>query len=124
MRAHRRIAGLHRGGQFDDDRRRLAARLAPALQGQTHGIGVRHVARERLADRRPQIGGAVAVEQPGQADGDGAQFGAALGGAQPQVAAGRRRLDEPVGGAMLAGGAFGGDQGRDVLGLLDLRPLP
>jgi hypothetical protein len=31
MRAHRRIAGLHGGGQFDGDRRRLAACLAPAL---------------------------------------------------------------------------------------------
>ena len=109
MRPHRRVARLHIRGQVDVDRRGLATLLAPALQREADGIGMRHVAVERLADGGLQVGGAVAIEQPRQSIGDGAEIGAALGGAQQQVLAGRSDLGEAVGGAMLSRGAFLGD---------------
>ncbi|HME22401.1 MAG TPA: hypothetical protein VKI44_13840 [Acetobacteraceae bacterium] len=49
--------------------------------------------------------GAVAFEQPHQGCGDGAEIGAALGGAHEQGLAGGRGLSQAVGGAMLTGGA-------------------
>ena len=70
-----------------------------------------------------QIGGAVAIEQPHQGGGDGTEIGAALGGAHQQALAGRSRLGEAIGGAMLASGALMLDQRLDMGGILDLRSL-
>jgi len=53
---------------------RLAALFAAMLEGQTHGVGMRHIALQRLEDGRLQIGGAVAVQQSGQGGSDGAQI--------------------------------------------------
>ena len=87
VRAHRRIAVAHVLGQ-----QRTATGggwprwlLAPALQRQAHGVGMRHVARQRLEDGGLQLGGAVAIEQAQQRRGDRAQVGAARGGAREQV---------------------------------------
>src|SRR3954471_18396348 len=46
------------------------------------GIGMRHVAFERLPDGDLQFDGAVAVQQLKPARGDGAEVGPALGGSQ------------------------------------------
>ena len=80
MQLHRRIAGPHARGQVDVDRRGLAALFAPALEGEADGIRMRDVTLECLADGGLQVGGAVAVKQPGQPVGDGAKIGAAFGG--------------------------------------------
>src|SRR3954471_5385011 len=61
VRLYRRVARLHVGGQLDGDRRGLATLLAPAFEGETDGVGMRHVALERLTDGGLQLGGAVAV---------------------------------------------------------------
>jgi hypothetical protein len=74
VRLHRRIARLHIRGQLGGDRRRFSAGFAPALQCDANGVGMRHAAVERLADGDLQFGGTVAVEQPEQAHGDGAQI--------------------------------------------------
>ena len=63
------------------------------------------------------------MQQSHQAGGDGAEVGAAFGGAQQQLLAGRSHLGEAIGGTMLARGALVRDQGLDMLGLLDLRAL-
>src|SRR5579864_4990135 len=62
------VTGLDVLGQIDGDGRWLVALLATALERQTHGVGVRHVVRERLADRGLELDGAVTVEQPQQGD--------------------------------------------------------
>ena len=88
MRLHRGIAGLHMGGEHEGDRRRVAVLPAAAFEGEAHGVGMRHVALQRLEDGRLQIGGAGVIEQTQQRGGDGAQVGAPLGGAQEQGLAG------------------------------------
>ena len=101
----------------------VAMLLALALERQAHGVGVRHIALQRLEDGGLQLGGAVALEQPQQGGGDGAEIGAAFGGADEQGLAGGSGLREAVGGAVLAGGALVVDQCLDVGGILDLRAL-
>ena len=71
--------GARRARAAQRDRRRQALRLAGALQCQAHGVGVRHVALERLGDGRLQRGGAIALEQAQQRGGDRAEVVAALG---------------------------------------------
>ena len=110
-------------GHCDGDRRRLAALLAPTFQRQPHCVRVRHVARECLQDGGLKFGGAIAVEQPLQTHGDGAEIDAALGGADQQILGGGRGLRQAVGGAVLAGGTLAVDQGLDMGGVLDLRAL-
>jgi len=106
MRRHRHVAGLHMGGQVDSYRRCIAALRAALLERQPDDVGMRHVAHQRLQDPGLQLGSTVAVEQTLQADGDGAEIAAALGGARQQVAGGGRGLDQAVGGAVLVGGAL------------------
>jgi len=72
MRPHRGVTLLHMLGQHEIDPWRLAALFAATLKGQTHGVGMRHVALQRLKDGRLQIGGAVAVQQSDQGGSDGA----------------------------------------------------
>jgi hypothetical protein len=49
--------------------------LLPApLEGEAHGVGVRHIARQRIENGGLQIGGAEAFEQPQQGCGDGAEI--------------------------------------------------
>ena len=76
MRPHRGIAPLDMLGQHEVDLWRLAALFAAMLEGQTHGVGMRHIALQRLKDGRLQIGGAVAVQQSDRGGSDGAQIGA------------------------------------------------
>ena len=82
---------------------------------------MRHVTRQRIKDGGLHLSGPIAFEQPLQANGDGAQIGAAFGGADQQVLAGRSSLDEAIGGAVLASGMLALDQGLNVGGILDLR---
>ena len=123
MRPYRRITRLHRGGQFDSDRRQLAALLATAFQGKADCVRMRHAAVERFADGDLQLCRAITIEQPRQACGDGAEVGAALGGAQQQVLARRSDLGEAIGGTMLARGAFVRDQGLDMSACSTCAPL-
>ena len=90
----------------------VAALFAAMLEGQTHGVGMRHIALHRLEDGGLQIGGAVAVQQSDQGGSDGAQIGAPFRGAREQSLAGGDGVGEAVGGAVLASGAFLLDQGR------------
>ena len=92
MRRDVGIARLDVGGQIDGDGGQLLALLATLLERQAHRIGVRHAARERLADGGLELAGAVALEQPQQGGGDGAEIVAARGGAAEQTLARRRRL--------------------------------
>ena len=80
MGLDRDIAGLGMGWQGDGDGRRLVAPLAPALEGQVHGVGVRDTLGQRFGDGGLQLGGAVTLEQTTQRGGDGAEIAAALGG--------------------------------------------
>ena len=80
MRLHRRIAVAHMGGQHDGDRRGVTVLLPAPLEGEAHGVGVRHIARQRIENGGLQIGGAEAFEQPQQGCGDGAEISAARGG--------------------------------------------
>jgi len=59
MRPHRCVARLHRGRQYDSDRRRLAALLAAAFQREADRVRMWHAAVERLADGDLQLGGAI-----------------------------------------------------------------
>ena len=87
-------------GHGDGDRRRVTALFATTFQRQAHRVRVRHVALQRLEDGGLQLGGAIAVEQPLQTNGDGAEIGAAFGRADQQVIAGGCGLREAIGSAM------------------------
>ena len=50
MRLHVGIARLDMGGQIDGDGRHFVALLAALFERQAHRVGMRHAARERLAD--------------------------------------------------------------------------
>ena len=63
-------------GEHEGDLWRLAALLAETLEGETHGVRMRHIALQRLEDGGLQIGGVGAIQQPYQGGGDGAQIGA------------------------------------------------
>src|SRR3954451_7126010 len=123
VRLHRCITGLNMLGQHDGDRRWGAVLLTLAVEREAHGVGVRHVALERLLDGGLQGGGAVPVEQLQQRGGDAAERHAASGRAAQQLLAGRSGLGETVGGPVLAGRALFRDQRIQVIGLLDLRAL-
>jgi hypothetical protein len=90
MRLHRPVACLHVRRQAQGDRRRLLAFLAAAFQSQAHGIGVRHVAGEGLADGGVEFARPILLQQADQGGGNGAEIVAALGGADQQDLAGRR----------------------------------
>ena len=95
---------------------------AAALQRQAHGIGMRHVAHQRLEDSRLQFGGAVAVEQPQQADVMAPRLPprSAARTSKSRLAGTAVRSD---GGAVLTGGALALDQGLDMRRILDLRAV-
>src|ERR1700686_259320 len=122
-RSDRNVARLDMVGQIGSDGRQLLALMAPPLKGETDGAWVRHVAIERLDDGGLQLGRAVAIQEPQHGAGDGAEIAAALGGADQQGLAGGRRMREPVGAAVQAGGMFLLDQGLDMGGVLDLGAL-
>jgi hypothetical protein len=82
---------------------------------------MRHVAHQRLEDGILHGGGAVAFEHAHQRGGDGAEIGAAFGGAVEQGLAGRGRLREMLVGAVLTRGALVVDQRLDMGGVFDLR---
>ena len=100
MRSHGGVARLHMGRQRHGDRRGLLAVLAASLQREPHGIWVWHVAIERRQDGGLQLGCPVALQQPHQSGRDGAEIGAARGGANQQSLAGGSRVGEVIGGAM------------------------
>src|SRR5215472_13429005 len=112
--SHGRILCTHMLRQLDGDGGKLSALLAATLERKAHGIGVRHVARQRFGDGGFQFGGAVARQQPHQRGGDGSEIVATLSGAHEQCLAGRRRLSEMVGSAVAAGGVLLFDQALDV----------
>ena len=121
MRLHSGVACLQMRRQFDADRRWLTALLAPPCEGQTHGVRMRHTTLQRLEDRGLHLGGISLRQQAHQCGGDGAEIGAAFGGADQQGLAGGSRVDQAISGAVPTGGCFLFDQRRDVAGKLDLR---
>ena len=114
MRLHRGVARLQMRRQRDADRRWLAALLAPPRQGQAHGVRMRHATLQRLEDGGLHLGGAGLRQQTHQRGGDGAEIGAAFGGADQQGLAGWDGLHQAVGGAVLTRGALLFDQRLDV----------
>jgi hypothetical protein len=120
MRLHRGVACLQMRGQFNADRW-LTALLAPARKGQTHGVRMWHIPLQRLEDGGLQLGSAGLCQQAHQGGGDGAEIGAAFGGSDQQGLAGRNRVGQAIGGAVLTGGRFLFDKRGDVAGKLDLR---
>src|SRR6266853_1629793 len=60
------IARLDMGGEIDGDGGPFLALLAALFERQTHRVGMRHAARERLADGGLQLRGAITIEQPQQ----------------------------------------------------------
>ena|SRR6516164_10448202 len=123
MRPDGGVAGLDVCRQIDGDGWRQLALFAAILERQTHGVGMRDATRERLADGGLELGGPIAVQQPQQRGGDGAEIVAALAGALEQGDARRRRPCEPVSATMTARGTFACDEGRKMRGILDLSPL-
>src|ERR1700722_20320889 len=120
MWLHRGVACLQMRRQFDADRRWLAALLAPPRQGQAHGVRMWHPPLQRLEDGSLHFRGAGLRQQAHQGGGDGAEIGAAFGGADQQGLTGGRGLDQAIGGAVLTRGAFLLHQRLDVAVLLDL----
>ena len=123
VRTHRHISVTHVRGHDDRYGRLATLLLALALEREAHGVGVRHIAQQRLENGILQRRGAVAFEQPRQGRGDGTEIGAAFGGAHEQGLAGGSGLREAVIGAVLTGGTLVVEQSLDVGGLFDLRLL-
>src|ERR1700733_993967 len=121
MWLHRRVARLQMRRQRDADRRWLTALLAPPSESQTHGVRMRHIPLQRLEDGGLHLGSAGLRQQAHQGGGDGAEIAAAFGGADQQGLAGRSRVDQAIGGAVLTGGALLLHQRLDVASLFDLR---
>ena len=80
--------------QIEGDGRRLPALLAAALQSEADGVGMGDIALERLGDGGLKFGGAVALQQPGQGCGDGAEIAAVCRGTGEQSLACGRRMKE------------------------------
>ena len=78
MGLDRHIPLLRLWRQGDGDGRRQLARLAPTFQRQAHGVGVRDAAAESLRDGALQFLGPIAIQQPHQFPGDGAEVVATL----------------------------------------------
>jgi hypothetical protein len=121
MRLHRGVACLQMRGQFDADRRWLTALLAPARKGKPNSIWVRHPPLQRFEDGGLHLCSIGLRQQAHQRGGDGAEIGAAFGGADQQGLTGRSSLHQTIGGAVLTRGALLFDQCLDVAGKLDLR---
>ena len=123
VRTHWRISVAHVRGHDDRHGWFATQLLTLALEREAHGVGVRHIAQQRLEDGILQRRGAVAFEQPRQGGGDGTEIGAAFGGTHEQGLAGGSGLREAVIGAVLTGGTLVVDQSPDMGGIFDLRPL-
>jgi hypothetical protein len=70
MRLHGAVARLHMRRQEQGDRRRLLAFLAAAFQSQTHGVGVRHIAVNGVADGGVELARPILLQQADQGGGD------------------------------------------------------
>ena len=119
MRPHGGVARLHMGRQRHGDGRSLSAVFAASLQCEAHGIWVWHIAIERHQDGGLQLGSPVALQQPHQSGRDGAEIGAARGGANQQSLAGGSRVGEMIGSAVVVRLALLLDQGLNMGGILD-----
>jgi hypothetical protein len=106
MRLHQRVTRSQMRRQLDADRRWLAALLAPPRQGQAHGVRMRHPTLQRLEDGGLHFDGAGLRQQAHQGGGDGAEIGAAFGGADQQGLTGGRGLGQAIGGAVLTPARF------------------
>jgi hypothetical protein len=84
---------------------------------------VRYIAFHRLEDGDLQRGGIVTFEQAQQHGCDGAEIGAAFGGADEQGLAGRRRPRQAIIAAMLARRVFFVGQRLDMRGIFICSPL-
>jgi methanogenic corrinoid protein MtbC1 len=64
MRFDGGVARPQMGRQGRGDRRCLLAVVAAAFEGQAHGVGMRHVAVESVADSDLDLAGAVSATTP------------------------------------------------------------
>jgi hypothetical protein len=92
--------------------------LAASFQCEPHGIWVRHIAIKRHQDGSLLLGCSVALQQH-QGGRDGAEIGAARGGANQQHLAGGSGVGKVIGGAMTMRLALVIDQSLDMGGVLD-----
>ena len=119
MRFDDGVARLQVGRQRQGDWRCLLAVMAAAFERQAHGVGMRHIAVESVADGGLELA-APYGRAGGSGGGDGAEVVAALGGADQQGLAGRRRLGQAIAGAVRRAAAFVRDQRLKMRGILDL----
>jgi hypothetical protein len=123
MGLHDQVAHPRVGGQRHGDRRRLPLRLARlfeelAHRGQVRRLGAQGPGPGRLDRRRP-----VAIEQRGKPRRQRAEVGLARRGSAKEGIGRGTRLMQAIEAAVVAGGAFPGDQRGDMLGDLDDRAL-
>ena len=81
MGLHGGIAGFDVRRQIDDDRRHLLALLAAVLERQTHRVGMRHAALQRVDDRCLELGGPIAIQESQLGSRDGSEIVTRLCGA-------------------------------------------
>ena len=91
MHPHRRVAVTHMRPKHQGDGRILTLPPALAFRREPHGVGMRHIAFQRLENGGPHRRGPVTVEQTRQTGGDGAKVGATLGATSQQGPAGGHR---------------------------------
>src|SRR5262245_20668473 len=112
--------GVLAAGDGHGDRRRQAARGAPAIDDLADGADVDAVVLEHLDEGFFELGGAGCIEQLEQARRRAADVFTALRDDAKERLAAARGTSEPVEAAVLAGTAFLFDQTVEVLVLLDL----
>ena len=99
---HEGVFGAYVLGEINRNRRRCLTRFPPSFERDAYRMRMRCSMRERFLDGRLQFGRTESIEQAQQSQGDGAQIAAACRCAYEQFLAGRDRVGEAIGAAMLA----------------------
>src|SRR5215469_3249868 len=101
VRSNRRVATPDMFGQHDRDWRLLLPLLAATLEREAYCVGMRHVLCQSLVDGCLQLSGAIAIQEPQQGSGDGAEIATSLRGGAQQYLARRRRVGQAIGRTVL-----------------------
>ena len=117
---HEGVFCAHMFGQINGHRRRCLTGLSAPFERDAHGIGMRRSVRECVLDGGLQFAWSEAIEQPQQFQGDGAQIAAARSRAHEQLLAGRHRVGEAIGAAMVSRLMLAGNECRNVALIFDL----
>src|ERR1035441_162932 len=120
MRLHEGVFCAHMCGQINGYRRWCLTGLSAPFERDAHGIGMRCSVRECVLDRGLQFAWTEAIEQPQQFQGDGAQIAAARSRAHEQLLAGRHRVGESIGTAMVSRLTLAGNECGNVALIFDL----